>query len=205
MSPTLLTLPPELRNQILESLFFGAELSTLCMCHRPNPFRRANYGVLAANKQLHREASNILFHGAVLRLQEVSTDNDDTPHITTKNVIPVWSWLIRDRYRELGTDVEFLQRWQGLKKVRHVEVSLHAMWYLGDPLFPDESRDVQACRMIFGFVRGLPELESLMVYTLRDDAAFLEKELMLPARSATKAKVIMIPVDPSSSLFECQF
>ncbi|KAL9073264.1 MAG: hypothetical protein Q9161_003096 [Pseudevernia consocians] len=88
---SLLTLPPELRNQILETLFFGDQLSTLCKNPRRNPFQRANYGVLTANKQLHREASSILFHGAVLRLEVAQELTNWLPSLMTKTVIPVWS------------------------------------------------------------------------------------------------------------------
>ena len=124
LNPPLLTLPPELRNQILETPFFGDRVSALCKCHRPNPFQRVNYGILAANKQFHREASNILFHGAVLRLDMTQQSMDCRPPPVTKTVMPIWFWYIRDRYQDDGIDLGFLQRWQGLQKVRHVELSL---------------------------------------------------------------------------------
>ena len=166
---SLLTLPPELRCLILEMLFYGAELSTLCRFHRPNPFQCANYGILAANKQLHREASTILFHSAVLRLNMPEGDGY-IPRLATKTVIPVWSWHVRDRYRDNGTDLEFLQRWQGLKKVRHVEMSLpfkeDMRWLVHNPEF---RRDWESCEMAVGFLNGLPEVESLTVYTDDDD------------------------------------
>ena len=196
MYPTLLTLPPELRDQILELLFYGAELSTLCKCHRPNPFQRANYGILAANRQLHREASTILFRGAVLRLDIPEMDNY-VPHLLTKTVIPVWSWYVRDRYRDNGTDLEFLRRWQGLKRVRHVEMSLPLEddmgWLVINPGF---DRYLEGCEMAVGFVNGLPEVESLTVYTDADGVPWMEKckEIL---RALTTAKLVILARDGS--------
>lgn len=169
MCPTpspLLTLPPELRNQILETLFFDAQLSTLCKCHPPNPFQRVNYGILAANKQLRREASNILFHGAVLRLDVAQEVMGDPVSLVTKTIIPVWSWYVRDRYRDQGTDLEFLQRWQGLKRVRHVKMSLpselmldHRESITGSEL----GRYLKVCEIAVEFLNGLPDVEDLTV------------------------------------------
>ena len=179
MYPTLLTLPPELRNQILELLFYGAEISALCKYHRPNPFQRANYGILAANKQLHREASTILFHNAVLHLDIIETDKHVpylVPYLATKTVLPVWSWYVRDKYRDNGTDLEFLQRWHGLQKVRHVEMSLplqdDVSWLAIDPGF---GRFMEFCEMAAGFVNGLPEVETLTIYADADGVRWMEK------------------------------
>ena len=193
MYPTLLTLPPELRNQILETLFYGAELSTLCKCHRPNPFQRANYGILAANKQLHHEASTVLFRGAVLRLDILKTnDYSYVPHLTTKTVIPVWSWYVRDRYRDNGTDLEFLRRWQGLKGVKYFEMNLPlkdgAGWLALHPGFEPYP---EGCEMAVDFLNGLPEVESLTVYTDADGASWMErwKEAL---RKLTTTKLVIL-------------
>lgn len=194
MSPTLLTLPPELRNQILEVLFYGAELTTLCRCHRPNPFQRANYGILAANKQLHREASAILFHGAVLHLNTSEMD-DFVPGLATKTVIPVWSWYVRDKYRDNGTDLEFLQRWQGLKKVRHVEMSLPLQDDIGWlAVNPGLGQYIEGCETAVGFVNGLPEVESLTVYTDADGLPWMEK-CKEKLRGLTTAKLVIVARD----------
>lgn len=120
----LLNSPREIRDQILETLFFSDQLYTVCKEHRPNPFQRANYGILATNKQLHREASKILFHGAVLRLDITQEATEYLPSLMTKTVIPVWSSQVRDRYHDKGTRLDFLRSWQGLRRVRHVEMSL---------------------------------------------------------------------------------
>ena len=175
MNPTLLTLPPEIRDQILEFLFYGAELSTLCKCHRPNPFQRANYGILAANKQLHHEASTILFHGAVLRL-DIPEMNNHVPYLATKTVLPVWSWFVRDRYYDNGTDLEFLRRWQRLKKVRHFEMSLPSKVRVGWLVRkPRPGRYAKGCQMAVDLLNGLPEVESLTVYTDADGVRWMKK------------------------------
>lgn len=201
--PTLLTLPPELRNQILETLFYGAELSTTLLCkhhhHRPNPFQRANYGILAANKQLHREASTILFHGAVLRLDIVpnmTIDDRYVPRFATKTVVPLWSWYVRDRYRDSGgTDLEFLRRWQGLKKVRHVELSLVPVplkrdvgWRAISPGLLGRYLE-DCCEMVVGFVNGLPEVERLIV-SIDADGSFRMEKCKDKLRALTTAKLV---------------
>ena len=197
MNPTLLTLPLELRDQILEMLFYGAELSTLCKCHRPNPFQRSNYGILAANKQLHREASTILFRGAVLRLDIPPEMDEYVPHLTTRTVIPVWSWYVRDRYRDGGTDLGFLRRWHGLNKVRHVEMSLplddDMGWLVINPGF---DRYLEGCEMVVDFLNGLPEVESLTVYTDAGGVPWMErcKEIL---RALTTAKLVILARDGS--------
>ena len=191
MHPTLLTLPLELRDQILELLFYGAELSTLCKCHRPNPFQRSNYGILTANKQLHHEASTVLFRGAVLRLDIPGMDNY-VPHLTTKTVIPVWSWYVRDRYRDDGTDLAFLRRWHGLEKVRHVEMSLPLEDDMGWlVIHPGLGRYLEGCEMAVDFLNGLPEVESLTVYTDADGVRWMEKckEIL---RGLTFAKLVVL-------------
>ena len=196
MYPTLLTLPPELRDQILEMLFYGAELSTLCKCHRPNPFQRSNYGILTANKQLHHEASTVLFRGAVLRLDIPEMDNY-VPHLTTKTVIPVWSWYIRDRYRDDGTDLAFLRRWQGLGKVRHVEMSLPLEDDIGWlAIHPGFGRYLEGCEMAVDFLNGLPEVESLTVYTDADGVRWMEK-CKETLRGLTFAKLVVLARDES--------
>ena len=188
MSPTLLTLPPELRDQILELLFYGAELSTLCKCHRPNPFQRANYGILTANKQLHHEASTVLFRGAVLSLDILEKD------LTTKTVIPVWSWYVRDRYRDEGTDLDFLRRWQGLEKVRHVEISLPLNEDIGWCVsIPDFGRYLEGYKMAVRFINELPEVESLTVYTDAYGEIWMEQWEAL--RAFTTAKLVISPRD----------
>ena len=197
MSPTLLTLPPELRDQILELLFFGAELSTLCKCHRPNPFQRANYGILTANKQLHHEASTVLFRGAVLHLGTSGIGGYHyLPQLTTKTVIPVWSWYVRDRYRDNGTDLEFLRRWQGLEKVRHVEMSLPLVddidWWI---INPGLGRYLEVCEMVVSFINGLPEVESLTVYRDADGESWMEEWETL--RALTTAKLVVLARDGS--------
>ena len=196
MYPTLLTLPRELRDQILEELFYGAELSTLCECHRPNPFQRANYGVLAASKQLHRETSTILFRGAVLRLAVTEID-DHVLHLGTKTVLPVWSWYVRDRYRDSGTDLEFLRRWHGLKKVRHVEMSLPLEEDIGWLEFkPGYDRNQEGCKIAVDFLNGLPEVESLTVYTDADGRPWMEKCKGI-LRGLTTAKLVILARDGS--------
>lgn len=201
MSPTLLTLPPELRNQILETVFYGAELTTLCKYHRPNLFQRANYGILAANKQLHREASAILFHGAVLRLDIPEMDvwvprlATNVPDLTTKTVIPVWSWYIRDKYRDSGTDLEFLQRWQGLEKVRFVEMSLPLEDEIGWlAVNPGLGHFIWSCETAAGFVNRLPEVESLTVYTDAGGLPWMEK-CKEKLRGLTRAKLMIVAKD----------
>ena len=178
---TMLSLPPELRNQILETLFFGARLSTLCKSHRRNPFQRGNYGILAANKQLRREASNILFHGAVLRLEIAKEPMEYAPSLVTKTVIPVWSWFIRDRYRDMGTDLEFLQYWPGLRKVRHFEMILLSELEIDElPMVTAKGlrRYRKACEIAVGFLNdsvGLPDVESLTIYTDADGSRWMDK------------------------------
>lgn len=198
LSP-LLTLPPELRNQIFETLFFGAQLCTLCKSHRRNPFQRANYGILAANKQLHHEASNILFHGAVLRLDIAHRPMDYLPSIVTKTVIPVWSWLIRDRYCDMGTDCDMgthlqsLQCWQGLRKVKHYEMSLLSELQIdGLPRVTEEGlwRYLKACGIAVGFLNGLPDVESLTVYTDADGSPWMNK-CKEELRAVTGAKLVI--------------
>lgn len=194
IAPTLLTLPPELRNQILEMLFYGAELTTLCRYHRPNPFQRANYGILAANKQLHREASAILFHGAVLRLNAPWKDGF-VQDLTTKTVIPIWSWYVRDKHLDSGTDLDFLRRWQGLKKVRHVEMSLPSNEDIGWLVVnPGLGRFVEDCETTVNFVNGLPEVESLTVYTDADGLPWMEK-CKEKLHGLTTAKLLIVARD----------
>ena len=193
MYPTLLTLPAELRNLVLELLFFDAELSTLCKCHRPSPFQRANYGILAANKQLHREASTILFHGAVLRVGIIKTDalevdvmNNYTPFLVTKTVVPIWSWYVRDRYRDNGTDLGFLERWHGLKKVRHVEFCMsfkNKFWI-----------DFGAFHSALPFLDSLPEIESLTVYTEAYQLEYVKSNVER-VRLPELTKVMVLPMD----------
>ncbi|CAD6571556.1 MAG: hypothetical protein ASARMPREDX12_004575 [Alectoria sarmentosa] len=193
----VLTLPPELRNQILETLFFGAQLSTLCKCHRRNPFQRANYGILATNKQLHCEASNILFHGAVLRLDIAQEMMDYLPSLVTKTVIPAWSWSVRDRYRDKGTDLEFLQGWQGLRRVRYFEMSLPSELMIdGLPRMTEEGmwRYLTACDIAVGFVNGLPDVESLTIDTDADGSAWLEK-CKEKLRAMISAKLVILDMD----------
>ena len=198
LSP-LLTLPPELRNQILETLLFGAQLSTFCKYHRPNPFQRANYGILAVNKQLYREASNILFHGAILRLDMNLAPPDYLPPLVTRTVIPTWSWYIRDKYRDRGgTDLEFLQSWQGLRRVRHVEIEM--------TIFSDFKEDgktwinagglllyTKDCEVLVDFLNGLPGIESLTIHTDAHGSPWLEaceKKL----REVTSAKLVILGI-----------
>ena len=187
MSSPLLTLPPELRNQILETLFFGADVSTLCRCHRPNPFQRANYGILSANKQLHREASSILFHDAVLHLG-TWVKNEKTPFFTTSTVLPIWSWLVRDRYHVNGTDIDFLQHWYGLKKIRHVVINFASYF-----LFRHDSPEYD---LVVGLLKELPELESLTIRTRRHidkggSREFVLKKLIKNLRPSTTAKPVL--------------
>ena len=191
MYPTLLALPLEIRDQILELLFFGAELPTLCKCHRPNPFQRANYGILAANKQHHHAASAILFRGAVLRL-EIPQIDDYVPYLATKTVLPVWSWYVRDRYRDNGTDPEFLRRWQGLKRVRHFEMSLTLLFRVGRRECKSRcGRYPKGCQMAVDLLNGLPEAESLTVYTDADAFRWMEKcEEIL--RALKIAKIVIL-------------
>lgn len=199
MGPTLsplFTLPPELRNQVLETLFFGAQLSTLCKCHRSNPFQRANYGILATNKQLHREASDVLFRGAVLRLN-VAEMVDVAGTIVTKTVVPVWSRYVRDRYCDRGTDLGFLRGWHGLDRVRHVEMNLSSAltpdgpagisrWELGQYL--------KVCEIAAEFVSRLPDVEDLTVNADVDRFRMVEmcKEEL---RAVTDAKVLILGRD----------
>ena len=184
----LLALPPELRNHILETLFFDAQLSTLCESHPRNPFQRANYGILAANKQLRREALNILFHGAVLRLNINFEFGFVLPTLYTKTVIPIWSWYIRDRYRDKGIDLEFLQGWQGLRRIRHVEVRGRAFHFMvGEELLVNFDPWESAVR----FLDRLPDVESLTIYTEwhRSDLMMqCEKKL----RSMTSANLLVV-------------
>lgn len=191
----LLTLPPELRNQILETLFFGAELSTLCKYHRPNPFQRANYGILAANKQLNREASNILFHGAILRIGIAQSPQGYLPSLMTRTVIPTWSWYIRDKYRDRGgIDLEFLQPWQGLRRVRHVEIELYSDFTQGGiPGVTTESlwQYTKGCEMVVDFLNGLPDIESLIIDTDVDGFPWLE-ECKKKLREVTSAKLVTL-------------
>ena len=193
--PSLLALPPELRNQILVTLFFGTQLSALCRHHRPKPFQRANYRILAANKQLHHEASSILFDGAVLRFDVHADDCPPVgPPVVTKTVIPVWSWYVRDRYRDNGTDLEFLRRWQGLNRVRHFEMSPFSEIvpnYLGGIASGVGYRVWEACKMVVRFLNELPDVESLTVYTDADGSLRVEgcKEMF---RGMTLAKLVIL-------------
>ena len=183
----LLALPPELRNQILETLFFDAQLSTLCKSHPRNPFQRANYGILAANKQLRREALNIMFHGAVLRLVKGGESESGVPILYTKTVIPVWSWYIRDRYRDQGTDLGFLQGWQGLRRIRHVEVRESALQLVEEEL----ADNFDAWEIAVRFLDRLPDVESLTLYTEwygSDLMMHCEKKL----RSMTSANLLVM-------------
>ena len=187
----LLALPPELRNQILETLFFDAQLSTLCKSHPRNPFQRANYGILAANKQLRCEALSILFHGAVLRLNIDLESDSGVTTICTKTVIPVWSWYIRDRYRDQGTDLEFLQGWQGLRRIRHVEVRERALQLMVEEELSD---NFDAWEIAVRFLDRLPDVESLTIYTDwygSDLMVHCEKKL----RSMTSANLVVIDCD----------
>ena len=161
-SSPLLALPPELRNQILETLFFDAQLSTLCKSHPRNPFQCVNYGILAANKQLRREALDIMFHGAVLRLDIDSEWGYGLPTLYTRTVIPIWSWYIRDRYRDNGVDLEFLLGWQGLRRIRHVEVRERAPQVL---IEEELSANFEEWEIAVRFLDGLPDAESLTIRT----------------------------------------
>ena len=188
LSP-LLALPPELRNQILETLFFGAQLSTLCKSHPRNPLQCVNYGILAANQQLRHEALNILFHGAVLRLIINFEFGSVLPTLYTKTVIPVWSWYIRDRYRDKGgIDLEFLQGWQGLRRIRHVEVrEVNPQHMVEEELSANFEEWENAVR----FLDGLPDAESLTIRTGwygHDMMMQCEKKL----RSMTNANLLVV-------------
>ena len=187
----LLALPPELRNHILETLFFDAQLSTLCKSHPRNPFQCVNYGILAANKQLRREALNILFHGAVLRLDIELEWGSGLPTLYTRTVIPIWSWYIRDRYRDNGIDLEFLQDWQGLRRVRHIEVRERPPRFMLENVLLANS---DAWEIAFRFLKRLPDVESLTIYT-----KWYEPDLMVQCekklRPMTSANLLVMRED----------
>ena len=183
----LLALPPELRDQILETLFFDAQLSDLCKSHPRNPFQRANYGILAANKQLRREAIDIVFHGAVLRLDIDLEAESGLPTLYTKTVIPVWSWYIRDRYRDKGTDLGFLKGWQGLRNIRHVEVSQPPHLMTEEAL----SVNLNAWEMAIRFLDGLPDVGSLTIYTEWHGSISM-KDCEKKLRSMTSVKLLVL-------------
>ena len=184
----LLALPPELRNQILETLFFDAQLSTLCKSHPRNPFQRANYGILAANKQLRREALNIMFHGAVLRLDVDLEWGYELPTLYTRTVIPVWSWYIRDRYRDNGIDLEFLLDWPGLRRIRHVEVRERVPQLM---IEEELSANFDAWEIAVRFLTRLPDVESLTICT-EWHVPVIMQQLEKALRSTTNAKLLVM-------------
>ncbi len=113
----------------------------------------------------------------------------------TRTVIPTWSWYIRDKYRDRGgIDLEFLQPWQGLRRVRHVEIELYSDFTQGGiPGVTTESlwQYTKGCEMVVDFLNGLPDIESLIIDTDVDGFPWLE-ECKKKLREVTSAKLVTL-------------
>lgn len=177
----LLCLPAELRDHILEILFFGSALSETCKCHRPNPFQREKYSVLLTNHQLCKESSDVISRGAVLQLA-VSLLGDGA--VSALDVSPYWTWRTgslweANKEKRLGpswqpTILELLRQWPRLAMIRNLQVRvprtpshMQQRELLGAENFeqPFDRIRLKGCTDVAELLEELPVVETVIVST----------------------------------------
>ena len=129
-----------------------------------------------------------MFHGAVLRLDIDLEIGYELPTFYTRTVIPVWSWYIRDRYRDNGIDFEFLLDWPGLRRIRHVEVREPAPQLM---IKGELSANFHAWEIAVRFLTRLPDVESLTICT-EWHVPVMMQQLEKALRSTTNAKLLVM-------------
>ena len=216
----LLCLPRELRDHILELMFFGSELSELCKCHRPNPFQREKYGVLLTNHQLYKESVDVISRGAVLQLA-IFLQVVGNGAVVALDVSPYWTWRMGSLWEASEkrvspswqpTVLELLRHWPRLAMIRHVQVRVPRTPFhmqerelLGDENFeqPFDRIRLKGCTDVAELLMELPVVETVIVSTSVQPAAQLQ-EFAKPLREVCKTKgaELLIEVHGRCQIYE---
>lgn len=207
----LLCLPKELRDYILELMFFGSELSKTCKCHRPNPFQREKYGVLLTNHQLYQESFEVISRGAVLQLA-IFLEVVGIEVVVALDVSPYWTWRMGRLWKASKkrvspswqpTFLELLRRWPRLAMIRHVQVRVPRTPFhmqererLGDENFdiPFDRIRLKGCTDIAELLKELPVVETVIVSTTVKPATQLQ-ECTKPLHELCKTKGAQLLVE----------
>lgn len=202
---TLLCLPLEIRDHILELVFFDFQLRDLCKCHRPNPFQRERYGVLLANHQLYKESSDVVSRGAVLQLA-LFPRVPGNGAVVALEISPYWTWRTGSLWEanehkrpDSGwepTSLELLRRWPRLSLIRHIHVRIPSANR------PFDQIPLRGCTDIAELLNEPLVIESVIVSASIHPAAEIQ-ELAEPLRETCNAKGAAFSVEDGHG--RCQF